>query len=167
MLIRTEARTDRESIRAVNLSAFETASEADLVDALLEQATPTVSLVADDNGDVIGHIMFSPVSLTGWANLTLMGLAPMAVAPNHQRKDIGSALIRAGLEQCKKLDIDAVVVLGYPEYYSRFGFSTSSEFGIDTEYDVPKEVFMAIELKPEALRGRTGTVKYHAAFGDV
>jgi putative acetyltransferase len=91
----------------------------------------------------------------------------MAVAPEHQRKGIGSALVRAGLERCRQLDFAAVVVLGHPEYYPRFGFSPSTRFGIGSEYDVPEDVFMATELQPGALSGKAGTVKYHAAFGDV
>ena len=165
MLIRAERDNDRASVHAVNVSAFESPSEANLVDALRQNAQSVVSLVAEDSGEVIAHIMFSPVSLSGYPNLKLMGLAPMAVAPEHQLKGIGSALVQAGLEQCRQLGCAAVVVLGHPEYYPRFGFSPSSRFGIDSEYDVPEEVFMAMELEPEALSGKTGRVKYHAAFG--
>jgi putative acetyltransferase len=85
----------------------------------------------------------------------------------YQRKGIGLALVRTGLEQCRQLGFDAIVVLGHPEYYPRFGFVPSSRFGIDSEYDVPEEVFMAMELKPESLDGITGRVKYHAAFNSV
>ena len=154
-------------MHAVNATAFETPSEANLVDALREQAQPVVSLVAEENGEVIGHIMFSPVSLSGCPSLRVMGLAPMAVAPKYQKKGFGSALVRSGLEQCRQLDFDAVVVLGHPTYYPRFGFVPSSRFGIDSEYDVPEEAFMALELKPESLEGKTGRVKYHAAFSSV
>ncbi len=167
MLIRAEKECDRDTVHAVNISAFETRSEADLVDALRQQAQPVVSLVAEENGEVIGHIMFSPVFLSDHPNLKVMGLAPMAVAPAHQRKGTGSALVRAGLDQCRQLDFVAVVVLGHPEYYPRFGFSPSSQFGIDSEYEVLEEVFMAMELQPEALRGKTGRVRYHPAFSDV
>ena len=166
MLIRTENEKDRDAVFAVNVSAFETPAEATLVDVLREHAQPVVSLVAEDNGNVVGHIMFSPVVLSGNPDLKVMGLAPLAVSPEHQRKGIGSALVRAGLEQCRQLDFVAVVVLGHPEYYPRFGFSPSSRFGIDSEYEVPEEVFMAMELKPEALSGKTGRVKYHAAFSN-
>ena len=96
-----------------------------------------------------------------------MGLAPMAVVPGKQRQGFGSALVRAGLEQVKELGFVAVVVLGHPGFYPRFGFVPSSRFGIDCEYDVPAEVFMALELQPESLGGRSGRVKYHAAFGSV
>ena len=167
MLIRDEKDSDRDAVYAVNKSAFETQSEADLVDALRLQAQPVVSLVAEDNGKVVGHIMFSPVSLSDYPDLKVMGLAPMAVAPTHQRKGTGSALVRAGLDQCRQLDFAAVVVLGHPDYYPRFGFSPSSQFGIDSEYEVLEEVFMAMELQPEALRGKTGRVRYHPAFSNV
>ena len=111
--------------------------------------------------------MFSPVSLTGHPGAKIMGLAPMAVAPDHQRKGIGSTLVRAGLERCQQLGFGAVVVLGHSEYYPRFGFSPSSRFGMGCEYDVPEEVFMVMELQPGYLRGRSGTIKYHAAFSNV
>ena len=164
MLIRAEETNDRDSVYAVNASAFETSSEADLVDALREQARPIISLVAEDNEKVVGHIMFSPASLSGHPDVAVMGLAPMAVAPEHQRQGIGSALVRAGLEHCKEMGFVAVIVLGHPTYYPRFGFSPSSRFGIDCEYEVPEEVFMALELEPGTLSGKTGTMKYHVVF---
>jgi putative acetyltransferase len=167
MLIRPEIEDDRDAVYAVNASAFDTPSEADLVDTLREQAKPVISLVAEVDGKVVGHIMFSPVTLSTDPGLKVMGLAPMAVAPKYQRQGIGSALVRAGLEQCGPRGFVAVVVLGHPEYYPRFGFTPSSRFDIDSEYDVPEEVFMAMELQPGALRGKTGRVKYHAAFDDA
>jgi putative acetyltransferase len=167
MLIRAEQPGDRIAVSAVNVSAFETPAEANLVDALREHAHPVVSLVAEDHGAVVGHIMFSPVSLDGHPALRIMGLAPMAVAPEHQRKGIGSALVRAGLEQCRQLGFGAVVVLGHPAYYPRFGFVPSALFGIGCEYDVPEDVFMVVELQAGVLRGATGKVEYHAVFRDV
>ena len=167
MLVRAEKECDREPVRTVNLSAFETPSEADLVDALRQQVQPIVSLVAEEDGEVLGHVMFSPISLSGHSNLKVMGLAPMAVTPAHQNKGIGSALVQAGVDQCRQLGFVAVVVLGHPEYYPRFGFSPASLFGIDSEYDVPDEVFMAMELQEDALSGKTGKVRYNPAFGDV
>ena len=167
MLIRAEERRDWAAVHAVNVSAFETPAEANLVDALREQAQPLVSLIAEDNGAIVGHIMFSPVSLSGRPALKIVGLAPMAVAPAHQRKGIGSALVRAGLEQCKQLGFGAVVVLGHPAYYPRFGFSSSTRFGIGCEYEVPEEVFMVVELQAGFLRGASGKIKYHSAFSNV
>ena len=167
MLIRPEERRDWAAVHAVNLSAFETPEEANLVDALREHARPIVSLVAEDDGAIVGHIMFSPVSLAGHPELRIMGLAPMAVVPPHQRKGIGSALVRAGLEQCRQLGFRAVVVLGHPSYYPRFGFSPSASYGVGCEYDVPQEAFMVVELHAGFLRGASGKVKYHPAFGAV
>ena len=167
MQIRTEKVTDETATRSVNTSAFETPSEANLVDALRVQATPVVSLVAEENDIVVGHIMFSPVTLSGHPELKAIGLAPMAVIPEFQRTGIGSTLVRAGLEQCKQLGFVAVVVLGHPEFYPRFGFSPSSRFGINSEYDVPENAFMVLEIRPGALTGVNGTVKYHNAFNSL
>lgn len=167
MLIRAEKETDLGAVQDVNVAAFETSAEAKLVAALRKEAQPVVSLVAEDSGAVVGHIMFSPVSLVDNPNLKVMALAPMAVAPEFQGQGIGSALVREGLERCRQLGFVGVVVLGHPEYYPRFGFLPSTRFGIDSEYEVPEEVFMAIELQPEALSGKTGRVKFHAAFSSM
>jgi putative acetyltransferase len=168
MQIRAERTGDIGDIRQVNRSAFETATEADLVDALREQARPIVSLVAEDDGAIVGHILFSPVTLSTDSDLRIMGLAPMAVAPARQRQGVGSALARAGIAACRDLGFGAVIVLGHPEYYPRFGFVPASRFGLRSEYDVPDDVFMAMELNPGALQGRgPGTISYHPAFGNV
>src|ERR1041384_7412983 len=156
VLIRAEEQRDWAAVRAVNVSAFETPAEANLVDALRDQAQPLVSLVAEDDGAIVGHIMFSPVSLVGHPALRIIGLAPMAVAPEQQRKGIGSALVRAGLEHCKQLGFGAVVVLGHPAYSPRFGFFSSARFGIGCEYDVPEEVFMVVELQARSEERRVG-----------
>lgn len=167
MQIRSEDREDRKVVRMVNESAFETPAEADLVDALRDQAQPLISLVADDGGHIVGHIMFSPVHLTGHEELKIMGLAPMAVLPGRQRQGIGSALVRAGLRECEKFGVGAVVVLGHPNYYPQFGFAPSAQFGIRCEYDVPEGVFMVKELTPDYLKDATGIIKYHAAFSSL
>ncbi|HEX5705365.1 MAG TPA: N-acetyltransferase [Pyrinomonadaceae bacterium] len=167
MLIRAEEQRDRAAVHALNVAAFETSAEANLVDALRDRAQPLVSLVADSHGEIVGHIMFSPVSLSGHPALRIMGLAPMAVAPEHQRQGVGSALVRAGLDQCKLLGFGGVVVLGHSTYYPRFGFAPAARFGIGCEYDVPEEVFMIVELKAGYLNGASGQIKYHAAFSDL
>jgi putative acetyltransferase len=167
MLIRDEQRDDQDGVYAVNESAFETPAEAKLVARLRERARPIISLVAENDGEVVGHIMFSPVSLSDHPGLKIMGLAPMAVAPAFQRKGIGSALVRAGIEKCKELGFGALVVLGHREFYPRFGFLPASRFGIESEYDVPDDVFMAMELQPDYLEDATGTIEYHDAFGQL
>jgi putative acetyltransferase len=168
MVIRSERAGDVAAIRAVNRAAFDTPTEADLVDALREQAPAAIlSLVADEGGAIAGHILFSPVTLSGNTDVKIMGLAPMAVRPDAQRRGIGSALVRAGLEHCAQADYDAVVVLGHADYYPRFGFAPASRFAIASEYDVADEVFMALELKPAALAGKSGTIRYHPAFATL
>jgi putative acetyltransferase len=167
MAIRPEQAADVDTIATVNRAAFETSAEANLVDALRAQAEAIVSLVAEESGAIAGHILFSPVTLSGHTDVKIMGLAPMAVLPAMQRRGIGSALVRAGLERCKDLGYGAVVVLGHPDYYPRFGFVPASRFGIGCEYDVPDDVFLAIELEPGSLIEKSGTIRYHAAFATV
>lgn len=167
MLIRNEDEKDFAAVHVVNASAFESSAEACLVDILRREVFPIVSLVAVENRAVVGHIMFSPVLLTHHSGLKIMGLGPVALLPANQGKGIGSALVRTGLERCKDLGFGAVVVLGHPLYYSRFGFLPSSQFGIDCEYDVTEESFMAIELQPGYLRDSSGTIQYHDAFKNV
>ena len=167
MRIRPEAQADSAAVRSVNVAAFETPAEADLVEALHRKDMSLVALVAEADGRIVGHILFSPVSLAEHANLNLMGLAPMAVAPDYQRKGIGSALVREGLARCKDLGCRAVVVVGHAEYYPRFGFVPAHRFALRCEYDVPADVFMVAELEAGALNGASGLVRYDDAFAGV
>lgn len=166
-IIRNEHRDDIPGVRDVNTAAFETSTEANLVDALRQQVNGLISLVAIEDDAVVGHILFSPVTLSSHPDLPIMGLAPMAVMPARQRCGIGSALVRAGLEACRRSGFVAVVVLGHAAYYPRFGFAPASRFGMASEYDVPDEVFMGVELQTGALDGKSGTIAYHPAFADA
>lgn len=167
MRIRPEDPDDLAAVHAVNEAAFEASAEADLVDALRRKAQPLVSLVAEVAGSVVGHVLFSPVTLADQSGHMLMGLGPMAVIPQHQRQGIGSALVREGLKRCADLGYQAVVVVGHPAYYPRFGFVPASRYGIGSEYDVPDDVFMLIELQPGSLQGVSGEVSYDEAFRGV
>jgi putative acetyltransferase len=166
-IIRPERPDDIPGIRDVNRTAFDTAAEAALVDALRQQASPLVSIVATEADTVVGHIFFSPVTLLSHPEEPIMGLAPMAVLPARQRLGIGSMLVRTGLDECRRLGFEAVVVLGHADYYPRFGFVPASSFGLVSEYDVPDDVFMALELEPGALNHKAGTIRYHPAFAGV
>jgi putative acetyltransferase len=163
--IRDEEENDRPAVREIVAAEFDTGGEADLIDDLRAGADPLVSLVAEEGGAVVGHVMLSPVSLVEHPEAKLMGLAPLAVLYDRQGQGVGSALVRAGLDQCRKLHVAAVVALGHSEYYSRFGFVPASRFGLKCEYPVPDNAFMALELEPGALAEKSGTVRYHAAFG--
>ena len=96
-----------------------------------------------------------------------MGLAPMAVLSKYQNKGIGSKLVQAGLEYCQSLAYEAVVVLGHPDYYPKFGFTPSIKNGIKSEFEVSDEVFMILELIPGSLKNNEGVIKYHEAFNSV
>jgi putative acetyltransferase len=150
------------------VAAFETAAEADLVDALRQQADPVVSLVAEEADAILGHIMFSPVTLANAApGLRVMALAPMAVAGAYRRRGTGSALVTDGLRRCRQLGAGAIVVLGHPTYYPRFGFRPASHFQLTCEYSVPDDVFMALELSPGSLQNSSGVIRYHPAFANL
>jgi putative acetyltransferase len=166
--IRMETSSDYSAIHKINELAFGRPNEANLVDALRQNADPFISLVAELSGQVVGHIFFSPVTIENDNSVfTALGLAPLAVLPEFQNQGIGSTLVRAGLEKCQQIDHDIVVVLGHPNFYPRFGFIPSQRKGIRCEYDVPDEVFMIAELNSGRLKGRKGLVKYHPEFGKV
>ena len=164
MRIRPEEPFDIAAVRSVNEAAFGSSLEADIVEKARTASGPLVSLVAEDNGEICGHILFTPVTLRGNHSVQLMGLGPMAVVPARQNQGIGSQLVREGLAQCKQLGCSAVVVLGHPNYYPRFGFAPASRYGITSEYVVPDEVFMLYEVQPGSLQGVSGRVTYSDAF---
>lgn len=165
MKIRPELERDQANIRHIHQQAFGDDTEANLVDRLRRSEQSLISLVAEEQAQLIGHILFSPVTLAGPQPAPPMaGLAPMAVLPQWQRRGVGSLLVTIGLEYCTKAGYAAVVVLGHPDYYPRFGFVPASHFQIKSEYDVPDEVFMLKELQPGTLQGVTGTIHYHPAF---
>jgi putative acetyltransferase len=168
VIVRQEKPEDVAAVRHINEQAFGRAAEADLVGALRAHGKALLSLVAVEGDQVIGHILFSPVTIESDGKIfSALGLAPMAVLPEHQRRGIGSLLVKRGLDECRQVGHECVVVLGHPEYYPRFGFLPASQYGIRSEYDVPDDVFMALELREGALRGRAGVAKYQPEFNEV
>ena len=164
--VRLETANDLVAIREVNTQAFGGPTEAVLVDALRRDGLVIASLVAEDNGVVVGHILFSRLFIHGDTSKTLaVALAPMAVVPGRQRCGIGSMLIRGGLETCRRLGERIVLVVGHPSYYPRFGFSHALTSNLRSPYD--GEAFMALELRRGALEGVIGDVRYPPAFAEV
>jgi putative acetyltransferase len=164
-MIRAERPGDRDAIRQVNEAAFGRAAEADLVDALRGTPAwvPDLSLVADDDGEISGHVLFSVVDLD--TGPELLSLGPMAVHPDHQRTGVGTALVEHGLELARATEYPLVVVLGHPAYYPRFGFTPARRQGIETPYEAPDEAWLALPLPRYA--GETGLVRYPAPWRDV
>lgn len=168
MRVREEELVDTEAIWNINTDVFETEAEAKLVNVLRDSGCTFISLVAETDNKAVGHILFTPVELSGNKNkLKLIGLAPMAVLQQYQNKGIGSKLVKAGIEICQSKGYDAVVVLGHPDYYPKFGFVPSNTYGIKSEYEVPDEAFMILELVSGSLKGHKGVIKYHESFNSV
>ena len=161
--VRVEESRDSEGVRTVNEKAFGRPNEASLVDAL--RGLPhSISLVASARERIVGHILFTPLQIEGSPKeVVASGLGPMAVLPECQRQGVGSQLVRAGLDSCRASRHDAVVVIGHPEFYPRFGFVPAATKGLRCEFDVPPDVFMVLELRIGAL-GSRGFVKYRPEF---
>lgn len=149
-----------DQVRAIVSAAFPTEAESKLVDALRANSEAIISLVAVNDAEVLGHIMFSPVTTTPPGSARGIGLAPVAVRPDVQSQGIGSQLIGEGLRRCKELGYDYCVVLGNPEYYQRFGFRKASDEGIQNEYG-EDDAFMWIPFSDCAVKG---LVQYAAEF---
>lgn len=160
IIIRKEEAKDIKQVRAILRGAFPSDAESKLVDALRANGKAIISLVAVAGDEVLGHILFSPVSTAPPTDTNGIGLAPVAVRPDSQSQGIGSQLIREGLRLCKERCFDYCVVLGAPEYYKRFGFQKASAFGIGNEYGVDDE-FMVIRFSEH---GVAGLVQYAPEF---
>jgi len=168
LTIRPETRGDVEAIRRVNDQAFGRGAESWLVDKLRERGVLTISLVAVQDDEIVGHIAFSPVVVESeGSSFEAISLAPMAVLPVYQRGGIGSQMVRAGLEECRRLGHEAVVVLGHPDYYPRFGFVMAGPRGIDCEFEAPEEAWMVLELRQGTLAGRRGRVRFQPEFKEA
>jgi putative acetyltransferase len=164
--IRSEQAGDAASVRQVNERAFGTPAEADLIEAL-RGSDGSISLVATVGGAIVGHIMFTPVTLDAATAVRAAGLAPMSVLPAHQRAGVGTRLVRAGLAACREQGYTAVVVVGHPSYYPRFGFTPAHTYGLQCEFDVPREAFMVTVLDPQVLPHLAGVVRYRPEFAAV
>ncbi len=168
MNIRSRTPKDNQAIAELNRLAFKRGNEASLVESIRQtnRYIPELELVAEMDCGVVGHILFSYIDLVGQENLQVIGLAPMAVMPEFQGQGFGSALVRAGLETASSLGELMVIVLGSPQFYSRFGFEPSVIYGIESPFEVPEEFFRVKPLKnyQECYRGK---LIYPPAFKGV
>ena len=161
MIIRPEQPDDVKNIFKVEISAFPTDTEARLVDILRADGDLSISLIAEDEGEIIGHIALSPMQ----APVRTLGLGPVAVLPKLQKTGIGSKLIEAALEIAKNQKIQAVFLLGHPEYYPCFGFSPELAAPFTSPYASPN--FMVKELEAGCLTGKIGKVDYAPGFSKI
>lgn len=165
--IRPERVEDKDAIRIVLKAAFPTTAEADLVDLCRERGRLLLSLVGLDRSNLVGHILFTLVTLDPpFPGLRGVGIGPVAVLPAYQGKGIGSQLMTIGIEMCSAQGYDFAVLLGDPAYYTRFGFIPGREFGLSSDYG-EGDAFQARELKPGALRGIKALIKYTPEFNET
>jgi putative acetyltransferase len=162
--IRPERPDDAESIREVNDLAFGRPQEGRLVEALRANEGVLLSLVAVRDSRLVGHILYSPVHI---GSVVGVGLGPMAVLPECQRQGIGGELIRAGIQRIADAGHPFVVVLGYPEFYGRFGFRPASTRGIRCAWDVPDAAFMVLVLDERRMLSVSGLADYRHEFSTV
>lgn len=162
--IRDEQPRDREHVRTVNESAFGHSDEADLIDRLRLERAVLLSLVAEVDGQIVGHILFSRMTVeTAHGAVAAVSLAPMAVLPGHQDHGVGTRLVLDGLAKLRDRGEWVVIVLGHKEYYPRFGFSPEKARYLTSPF--PPDAFMALELSDGALAAVQGVVRYPTAFG--
>ena len=163
--IRHEQPDDAAVVSAVHTEAFGRPAEARIVERLRQAAGFYLGLVATEGDHIVGHSLFTPVPLRSDRSSDLvLALAPMAVRPAWQRRGIGGALVRAGLEACRNAGHDVVLVVGHPAFYPRFGFVPARPLGLSSEPAMPDAAFMVAELTPGALRGRCGVIVYGSDF---
>ena len=162
-LIRPERDEDAAAVRRVHETAFPTTAEANLVERLRASGKAVIALVAEDEDSIVGHILFSPVALEPLAGTVGLGLAPVAVLPDHEKHGVGRRLIQNGLAECHAWGAGFVIVIGDPEYYGRFGFEPAEKHGLRNEYGAG-EGFMVFELSSGALPPPGTLVKYAPEF---
>ena len=170
VLIRNERKNDYNQIRKINGLAFGQENEGIMIDALRKTSdfNYLLSLVAEVKGRIVGHILLYPIKIKNEnEEYTVLSLAPMAVHPEFQNKGIGIKLVKKGLAIAKETGFDAVIVVGHPKYYPRFGFTPAKKWNIKIPFEVPDDVFLALELKENALKKISGTVDFPKEFFDA
>ncbi|MGE6487107.1 GNAT family N-acetyltransferase [Paenisporosarcina sp. NPDC076898] len=169
MRIRTETKNDFKHVFNLNYTTFGNRDdEAKLVEQIRfsDGFIPKLSIVAEDQGDIVGHLLLSKAKLTNEGkDKVVIVLAPVAVLPKFQKKGIGSKLIEEGLKRAKKEGYGLVFLIGHPDYYPKFGFQPARAHGLElTQFQVPDDVFMVCELIDGELENNVGELHYPKAF---
>ncbi|MBS4195056.1 GNAT family N-acetyltransferase [Lederbergia citri] len=169
MNIRTETFKDYKAVYDLNYVAFGMREdESKLVERIRESEgfISELSIVAEENSEIVGHILLSKASVVhGDESTEVIVLAPVSVKPGHQKIGIGSMLINEGLKRVRELGYGLVLLIGHPSYYPKFGFKPARQFGLELrQFDVPDEVFMVCELKVWELDHVQGELQYPPAF---
>jgi putative acetyltransferase len=169
MTIRQETKEDINEVYVLHEGAFGQPQEANIVDKLRNNCEGLLSLVATENGKIVGHILFSPAEIEGpYGAIKGVGLAPMAVLPSMQRHGIGTQLINKGIEELRRLQYPFIIVLGHHEYYPHFGFERASLYGIKCQWDgIPDEAFMILWLDKSKAGQVSGVAKYREEFNEA
>jgi putative acetyltransferase len=166
--VREERPKDIAKIRLVNIEAFGRPQEANLIEMLRTNGGILLSLLATNEDQIVGHILYSAVTVgSGERKIIGAGLGPMAVLPEYQRRGIGTKLIEFGTTRLKQSGCPFIVVLGHADYYPRFGFRPASDYGLKCEWSVPDNAFMALALNESKIRDLSGLAKYRAEFSSV
>jgi putative acetyltransferase len=168
IIIRRELPADITTIRQLNRAAFGQFAEAEIVEALRSASALTLSLIAQLDDKIVGHIAFSPVKIESPGRITnAIGLGPMSVLPEYQKRGIGARLVTEALDILQQLGHRVVIVLGHPSYYPRFGFVPAHNHEIRCEYECSPEAFMLKELQDNALKGISGIARFRPEFASV
>ncbi len=164
--IRNEQPGDEAQIYEVNLQAFGRKEESEIVNVLRASCPERVSLVAELDERIVGHVLFTPAIIEdGDRRLAGVTLGPLAVLPAYQGIGVGSALMQAGMEAVRRAGEPFVVLVGHPTYYPRFGFERASKYGLVCEYsEAPDEAFMILVLDQQRMQGVKGTVRFPPEF---
>ena len=167
--IRREKPDHIKQIYSLNEAAFEDSAEARIVDALRENCPGTLSLVAEADDEIVGHIFFSPVKIE-WSGTVIKGmdLAPIAVRPDRQRQGIGSRLVRAGLEILEEQEYAYVIVVGHPGFYTKLGFEPASKYHLTCQWErLPDKAFMIVVNDPSSILGVKGVARCSDEFDRI
>jgi len=164
--IRQEIKDDYKRVYEINKLAFGQENESKLIEKIRKgpNFVPELSLVAEKDNEIVGHILFSKMKIVGESEYETLMLAPIAVIPELQKQGIGGKLIKKGIEKAEELGFNSIIVVGHKDYYPKFGFQKASKWGIKCPFEVPDGAFMAIELTENALENKAGVVQFPEEF---